>query len=365
MIFFPQAAPSIFSAMAAPLLRWYASSAREMPWRMNSPDPYRTLVSEIMLQQTRVETVKPYYERFIAELPTVAALAAADEERLLKLWEGLGYYSRVRNLRKAAQTVMREFGGKLPADRDLLLSLPGIGEYTAGAIASIAFGLPEPAVDGNVLRVCARLADCHADIAEPALRRETRSLLKAVYPQGKCSDFTQSIMDLGAVVCLPGTPHCPECPLAELCLARKAGTAPALPVKKAAPGRKIENRTVFLLFSGSGRIALRKRPASGILAGLWEYPAEPGKLTRAEVGQWLKNHQIEAANIRKAGFCKHIFTHLEWHQTGWLIQCRGENSEFTWTALQDLHERYSLPSAFQGFADAVNGAAAGKPADSK
>ena len=365
MSFFLPAAPSIFSAMVAPLLRWYAGSARKMPWRMSSPDPYCTLVSEIMLQQTRVETVKPYYERFIAELPTVAALAAADEERLLKLWEGLGYYSRVRNLQKAAQKVMLEFGGELPADRDLLLSLPGIGEYTAGAIASIAFGLPEPAVDGNVLRVCARLTDCHADIADPAFRRETRSLLKAVYPPGKCSDLTQSIMDLGAVVCLPGTPHCPECPLHEICLARKAGTAPALPVKKAAAERKIEVRTVFLLYSDSGRIALRKRPGRGILAGLWEYPAESGKLTRPEVGQWLKNHQIEAVGIRKAGSCKHIFTHLEWHQTGWLIQCRGENSEFTWTTLPDLHERYSLPSAFQGFSAAVNGIAAGKPAASK
>ena len=349
MIFYSTVAPSIFAAMPMLLLRWYAKSARKMPWRLASPDPYCTLVSEIMLQQTRVETVKPYYERFIAELPDFAALAAADEDRLMKLWEGLGYYSRVRNLQKAAQTVMRDFGGRLPADRCLLLSLPGIGEYTAGAIASIAFGLPEPAVDGNVLRVCARLTDCHADIADPAVRKETRELLKKVYPPGKCSEFTQSIMDLGAIVCLPANPHCPECPMQKLCLARKNGSAPALPVKKAPCLRKIEARTVFLLRSDSGRIALRKRPARGILAGLWEFPSENGKMNRSQVKQWLQEHRLETVRLKKSGSYKHIFTHLEWHLTGWLILCRGDNPEFTWATVPELNECYSLPSAFQGF----------------
>ena len=348
MKFYSAAAPSIFQAMVTPLLDWYAAEAREMPWRMSSPDPYRTLVSEIMLQQTRVETVKPYYQRFLSELPTIAALASADEDRLLKLWEGLGYYSRVRNLKKAAQEVMKRFNGQLPADRDLLLSLPGIGEYTAGAIASIAFGLPEPAVDGNVLRVCTRLADCHSDIADAAFRRETRELLGTVYPAGKCSEFTQSIMDLGAMICLPGNPRCGECPLQGICLARQNGTAPALPVKKVQEERKNESRTVFLLYSPSGKTALRKRPDRGILAGLWEYPSEPGIMTRTQIEEWLRKNHLEGVQLKKAVSYKHVFTHLEWHLTGWLIQCGAENSEFTWVTLADLNDRYPLPSAFQG-----------------
>ena len=346
--YLPSAIP-IFRSMVSPLLQWYDPAARNMPWRTEHPDPYCILVSEVMLQQTRVETVKPYYERFIAELPGFASLADAGEERLLKLWEGLGYYSRVRNLQKTAQAVMRDFGGKLPTDPALLLTLPGIGEYTAGAIASIAFGLPEPAVDGNVLRVCTRIADCHADIAEPAVRKETRELLKAVYPPGKCSEFTQSIMDLGATVCLPGEPHCLLCPLTEICLAGKNGSASVLPVKKASQLRKIEPRTVFLLRSDSGRIALRKRPDRGILAGLWEYPSESGNLNRTQAGKWLLDHGIEISRIRKSASYKHIFTHLEWHLSGWLVSCRNEIPEFTWVTVKELNDRYSLPSAFQGF----------------
>ena len=348
MKFYSPAAASLFRAMVTPLLDWYAAEARKMPWRMNSPDPYHTLVSEIMLQQTRVETVKPYYERFLAELPTIASLAAADEDRLLKLWEGLGYYSRVRNLQKTAREVMKRFSGQLPADRDLLLSLPGIGEYTAGAIASIAFGLPEPAVDGNVLRVCTRLADHHSDISDAAFRRETRELLRTVYPAGKCSEFTQSIMDLGAMVCLPGNPHCSKCPIQKICLARQNGTAPALPVKKMQADKKNECRTVFLLYSPLNRIALRKRPGRGILAGMWEYPSEPGVMTRSQIIHWLQENHLEAVRLKKAVSYKHVFTHLEWDLSGWLIQCRAENPEFTWVTVAELNARYPLPSAFHG-----------------
>ena len=244
---------------------------------------------------------------------------------------------------------MDRFSGRIPSDREQLLQLPGIGEYTAGAVASIAFGLPEPAVDGNVLRVCSRLAECHADIAVPAFRQETRDLLKKVYPPGKCSEFTQSIMDLGAVVCLPGNPRCGECPLSKLCLAGQHGTAPALPVKKSPENRKTESRTVFLLCSGSGRVALRKRPDSGILAGLWEYPSETGVLTWPQVRQWLQKRDLAPVRISQAGSYKHIFTHLEWHLNGWKIQCGKENPEFTWVTLQDLSDRYPLPGAFRGF----------------
>ncbi|MBO4649105.1 MAG: A/G-specific adenine glycosylase [Lentisphaeria bacterium] len=338
-----------FSFMPSLLLDWYARSARDLPWRLQTPDPYRTLVSEIMLQQTRVETVKPYYERFIAELPDLPALAAVSEEKLLKLWEGLGYYSRARNLQKAAQTVMREYQGKIPSDREQLLHLPGIGDYTAGAVASIAFGKPEPAVDGNVLRVCARLLNSRHDIADPAFRKKVRDQLRKVYPEGKCSEFTQSIMELGAMICLPGNPRCTECPLRDKCAGSKAGTAPALPVKKAPAARRIETLTVFLLRSKQGRIALRKRPDKGILAGLWEYPSVPGLLTRKDALDWLNARTLEPVRLRKTAPHQHIFTHLEWHMTGWFALCRRESPDWVWTTPEECRTRYSLPGAFNGF----------------
>lgn len=342
-------AAEIFQAIVTPLLAWYSVSSREMPWRTDAPDPYRTLVSEIMLQQTRVETVKPYFERFISELPSIESLAAADEERLLKLWEGLGYYSRVRNLQKAARKVISDFNGKIPSDPELLLQLPGIGEYTAGAIASIAFGLPVPAVDGNVLRVCARLLDCHTDVTAPSFRNAVKLNLKRVYPAGRCSEFTQCIMDLGAMICLPGNPHCQSCPLNSLCAGFKAGSAASLPVKKAQPPRRIEFKTVFLLRSEKGRIALRKRPDSGILAGLWEYPAADGTLTRPRVSAWAEKHGISVLELKKAGSYNHIFTHLEWHMSSWKLLCKTESSEFIWVTREELDEDYSLPGAFKFF----------------
>ncbi len=342
-------ARQIFRAMTGPLLSWYSPDTRQMPWRTTPPDPYYVLVSEIMLQQTRVETVKPYFRRFIAELPSISALADAPEEQLLKLWEGLGYYSRVRNLQKAAQTVMKEHGGQLPADRDLLLKLPGIGEYTAGAIASIAFGLPEPAVDGNVLRVCARLLSCHTPVSDPAFRKEIRDRLKNVYPAGHAAEFTQSIMDLGALVCLPGEPRCMECPLRTICLGFRSGEAPALPVRDKAPARKTEKYTVFLLQTKDGKTALRKRPGSGVLPGLWEYPSEKGFLTAKQVGEWLDAHGLSAEKISGAGRKKHIFTHLEWDMKAKRILCCGENREFTWATPEEIRDIYSLPGAFRKF----------------
>ena len=335
--------------MPSRLLDWYARAARDLPWRLQSPDPYRTLVSEIMLQQTRVETVKPYYERFIAELPDLQALAAVSEEKLLKLWEGLGYYSRARNLQKAAQAVIREHHGKIPAEREQLLKLPGIGEYTAGAVASIAFGRPEPAVDGNVLRVCARLLNSRHDIADPVFRRTVREQLQRIYPEGKCSEFTQSIMELGAMICLPGNPRCAECPLRDECAAFAAGTAPALPVKKAPAARRIETLTVFLLRSEQGRIALRKRPDKGILAGLWEYPSVPGRLSRKDALAWLNEHMLEPVRLRKTAPHRHVFTHLEWHMSGWSALCRRESPEWVWATPEECRTRYSLPGAFSGF----------------
>ena len=334
--------------IGGPLLRWYADSARELPWRLSSPDPYRTLVSEIMLQQTRVETVKSYYERFIAALPDIQALASAGEEQLLKLWEGLGYYSRVRNLQKTARAVLTNFNGKIPSRPDQLRKLPGIGEYTAGAIASIAFGLPEPAVDGNVLRVCSRLADSRRNVDDPACREAVRQSLKTIYPPDQCSEFTQALMDLGAMVCLPGTPRCGDCPLKDLCRAFHAGTAHELPVRKPKTVRRIESRTVFLLHSPSGRIALSKRPERGILAGLWEYPSVSGKLTRQGAAEWLAGLHLETDHLEKRPPRKHVFTHVEWHMTVWKARCRTENPVFTWVSKQELDTVCALPSAFKG-----------------
>ena len=334
--------------IVGPLLRWYADSARVLPWRLSSPDPYRTLVSEIMLQQTRVETVKPYYERFIAALPDIRALSEAREEQLLKLWEGLGYYSRVRNLQKAARAVLTDFNGKIPALPEQLRKLPGIGEYTAGAIASIAFGLPEPAVDGNVLRVCSRLADSRQNVDDPVCRESVRQALRTIYPPDRCSEFTQALMDLGAMICLPGMPRCGDCPLKELCRAFHAGTAHELPVRKPKAARRIETRTVFLLHSPSGRIALSKRPERGILAGLWEYPSVVGKLTRKEAAGWLAGQDLEADHLEKGRSRKHVFTHVEWHMTVWKAGCRTENPVFNWVSKQELETVCALPSAFKG-----------------
>ena len=251
------------------LLKWYDQNARILPWREN-PQPYRVWVSEIMLQQTRVEAVKPYFERFLKALPTVEDLAQAPEEQLLKLWEGLGYYNRVRNLQRGARAVMTEHGGVIPASFEALKKLPGIGDYTAGAIGSIAFQIPVPAVDGNVLRVISRVLYRRDNILDAKVKRRIEGEIKEILPE-RTGDFNQSLMELGATVCLPnGAPKCNECPLQELCRAHLVGDEESLPVKTKAKKRKIEQRTVFLLVC-DGKIALRKRPekrASGGTLGI-------------------------------------------------------------------------------------------------
>ena len=310
----------IFPRLPAPLLAWYDTHARVLPWRGN-PAPYRVWISEIMLQQTRVEAVKPYFERFLAELPDLEALAAVPEDVLLKLWEGLGYYNRVRNLRKAAKAILERYGGVFPSSCEELMSLPGIGEYTAGAIASISFGLPCPAVDGNVLRVIARVTENRGDVMKDKVRGEIASRLKAVYPAGRCGDFTQSLMELGATVCLPnGAPKCAECPLAELCLGFRNGTASGLPVKTKKKARREERRTVFLLRCGD-RIALRRRSSEGVLAGLWEFPNVEGALPKREVVKQMEQWGLSVLHIQPSVRAKHVFTHLEWQMSSWFIEC--------------------------------------------
>lgn len=248
-------------AMARPLLSWYEGHARALPWR-DDPTPYRVWISEIMLQQTRVEAVKPYFERFMAALPTVQALAAVEDDRLMKLWEGLGYYTRARNLKKAALMITERHGGELPGSYEALLALPGIGSYTAGAIASIAFGLPVPAVDGNVLRVISRVLADREDIRQPSVKARMERELREIMPRERTSQYNQGLIEVGAIVCVPGgEPRCGECPMESICLTRRQGLWKEIPVRGALKKRKVEELTVCLIRRGrrSPSISARTR----------------------------------------------------------------------------------------------------------
>lgn len=329
------------------LLDWYDRRSRTLPWR-GDPDPYRVWVSEIMLQQTRVETVIPYFERFTAALPDVASLAAVPEDRLLKLWEGLGYYSRARNLQKAARLIMERHGGRLPADPGELAKLPGIGEYTAGAVASIAFGIPVPAVDGNVLRVTARLTADTSDAGETAFRRSVTMRLRPLIPADRPGDFTQALMELGALVCLPGrAARCAECPLARDCRAYREGRPEAYPVRVRLPARRIEPRTAIVLCSPAG-ILVRRRPATGLLAGLWEFPHVGGTLdesdARAAAAGWGARPDAAVRLPERT----HVFTHLEWRLTGYRFMSPAFDPPegWRWVPPEGLRGEYAIPAAF-------------------
>lgn len=343
-----------------PLLKWYDGNRRILPWR-EEPTPYRVWVSEIMLQQTRVEAVKPYYERFMRALPEVAALSEAPEETLLKLWEGLGYYNRVRNLQKAARVVMERHGGKMPADYDALLALPGIGNYTAGAIASIAFGIPKPAVDGNVLRVLARVRADGRCISEEKVRRAVEAELEKAMPKDRPGDFNQAMMEIGACVCVPnGQPHCEQCPLAVICKAREEGTVLSYPRKEAKKARTAEEKTV-LVIRDEGRVALRKRPAKGLLAGMYEFPCLPGKISEREVIKYLSENGMKVLRILPMGETKHVFTHKEWHMQGFQIRvdeleknASGGLGDWIYVEPWETRENYPIPSAYEFYAKALS-----------
>ena len=331
-----------------PLLAWYRANARDLPWR-RTRDPYRIWVSEIMLQQTRVAAVLGYYARFLEVFPTVEALANAPEDRLMKLWEGLGYYSRARNLQRAARLVADR--GRFPDTYDGLLELPGVGDYTAAAIASAAFARREAAVDGNVLRVVTRLTDDPSDIALPQTKRDIRARVQAVFPEAEedVRVFNQALMELGATVCVPGgPPKCLLCPVRDLCLGRARGTAESLPVKSPKRQRRAEDKTVFLLLR-EGRIALRKRPDSGLLAGLWEFPNAEGALDEATAGEVVRAWGLEPRAWKSRLTARHIFTHVEWRMTGYTLAVTGQGSEdFVWV---DTLERHAVPSAFARYCE--------------
>lgn len=371
-----------------PLLRWYDSHARILPWREN-PEPYAVWISEIMLQQTRVEAVIPYFARWMKAFPDLPSLAAASEAEVLKLWEGLGYYSRVRNIRRAAGLVMEEYGGSLPSSFEGLRSLPGVGDYTAGAIGSIAFQLPVPCVDGNVMRVVARLAAEKADIGSVATRRLMTEWIREIIPLERPGDFNQAMMELGATVCLPnGAPKCESCPVSDLCEARIQNRIAEFPVKSGKPRRKIEKKTVLVLLqSASGtstspasrvaagdpasgmqyRAALRRRPDTGLLAGLWEFPNYEGTLSEEEVRKILKASGLRTDSVTKLKNAKHIFSHIEWEMTGYLafVEPAGNPAVpnpgtaesvqeygaagFHWAGIDQLEKQLTLPSAFKEY----------------
>lgn len=345
--------------IVAPLLDWYGKHKRCLPWRRDR-EPYHIWISEIMLQQTRVEAVIPYYERFMERLPCVASLASCEDEELFKLWEGLGYYSRARNLKKAAQEICTKYQGTFPCKFEEILDLPGIGVYTAGAISSIAFDEPRAAVDGNVLRVITRLTQDCRDIADAKFRAEITEALERIYPQAGRGDFTQSLMELGAVVCVPnGNPKCEDCPLALLCGACQNNTQPLYPVKKKKAARKIEQKTIFII-KCQDMIAIRKRESKGVLSGMWELPNLDGELTKAQVLQWISEQQFAVEDIQKSDNAgkpfKHIFTHIEWHMTCWLVTCESvakENS-FTWVTARQLESDIALPTAFKKVFEKTN-----------
>lgn len=338
---------SVMKQLPGVLLPWYREHGRDLPWR-KSREPYRIWLSEIMLQQTRVEAVKGYYQRFLETLPTVEALAHADDELLHKLWEGLGYYSRVRNLKKAAIQIMEQHQGIFPEDYEQVLDLPGIGEYTAGAVCSIAFDQPKAAVDGNVLRVITRLTEDATPIDNPVLKRSVREALEAVYPK-EAGAFTQALMELGATLCGPNwKPRCEECPCRNFCGGYLHGTAERFPVKKPKTKRREEQYTVFVL-SCEGRFALEKRPAAGLLAGLYQFPNCPGALEPEQALDYLQSMGLRPKELKAQLQRHHIFTHIRWDMRGFYIEVAEPVGDCLWLTSEEIETKTALPTAFRQF----------------
>ncbi len=388
----------MMTAVVQRLCTWYRSCRRELPWRANR-DPYRIWVSEIMLQQTRAAAVIPYYRRFLEKLPGVRELADCPEDELMKLWEGLGYYSRARHMRETARIIRDRYGGIFPSDPEALQALPGIGRYTAGAVASIAYGVPVAAVDGNVLRIFSRLTCSREDILRDKVKRETEKCLTAAICEvmemaenasvsqecartdADCSgetgggeaaadknaagleqagtfpgDVNQGFMDLGATVCLPHTqPLCGQCPLSDICGAHLSGKEMDYPVRRQQRHRRMEDRTVLLITDGS-RVALRRRPEKGLLAGLYEYPCAEGHLTQKQALRETESYGFDPVRILPLPSAVHIFTHLEWHMTGYEIrvspfrESREDDGLFL-ADIADAEKTYAVPSAYRTYSE--------------
>lgn len=335
-----------FSAIGAPLTAWFEENKRRLPWREDKK-PYHVWVSEIMLQQTRIEAVMRYYARFMDALPDVESLSRVDEDRLLKLWEGLGYYSRARNLKRAAVCIMDEHGGVFPQRYEDIRKLPGVGDYTAGAIASICFNERVPAVDGNVLRVIARVTGSRDNVLLPQTKKAVTALLRTHMPK-EAGAFNEGLMELGERVCLPnGAPDCAACPIAPHCTALHEGTAAELPVRVKRQKRRREEKTVLLLVAASGEIAVEKRGAQGLLAGMYQLPNTEGYAGEAEIADMLRRQGLTPLEIQPLGEAKHVFTHIEWMMRGVRVRVAEPGGGYLWTTEDGLKSTYALPTAFQ------------------
>lgn len=350
-----------------PLVEWFRENKRDLPWRKRM-DAYRVWISEIMLQQTRVEAVKPYYERFLKELPDVEALAEVPEDRLLKLWEGLGYYNRARNLKEAACQIMEKYGGRFPETYEEIRGLKGVGNYTAGAISSFVYNIPKPAVDGNVLRVVSRITADDGDITKASVKAKIENEVEEVILAEAAGDFNQSLIELGAVVCVPnGEPKCGICPVSRICLAHAEGRETEFPVKRKKKERRIEKRTI-LVFRDNEKTAVRKRPDTGLLAGMYEFPGRERHMKQSEVIEYAKELGLMPIRVKKLGSAKHIFSHVEWRMVGYEVivdeleksmksveeQIAGAErdavpGELLFVELRELKEHYPMPSAFEAY----------------
>lgn len=333
------------------VIQWYQKNKRELPWRKEK-NPYHIWLSEIMLQQTRIEAVKQYYERFIKQLPTIQDLAEVKEEKLLKLWEGLGYYNRARNLKKAAQTIQEKYEGQMPKRYKELIELSGIGEYTAGAIASISFDEPIPAVDGNVLRVVSRVIGSKKDVLENKTKKEFTQKLQEIMPE-QAGDFNEGLMELGELICIPnGDPLCKKCPLQEICIARRDNLTKTIPVRNQKIKRKKEQKTVFLL-EFKGKIAIRKREETGLLANMYEFPNIDKKIDKKEIQTVLQDWNLTSSNIEAVGTHHHVFSHIEWDMIGYKIQVSSINNLFIWVKQEEILQKYPIPGAFMPFREKI------------
>lgn len=337
---------------AQPLIAWYNNNRRTLPFR-EVPSAYHIWISEIMLQQTQMATVLPYYERFIQQLPTINALANCPDDILHKLWEGLGYYSRVRNMKKTAIIVMQQYNGIIPADYNTLLSLPGIGPYTAGAIASIAFNQPYVAVDGNVLRVFSRLLADNRNMKDPKVKKEMSQYVQQMQPVKQAGDFNQAVMELGALICTPTSPKCFTCPLNTICMAFKQGTQTQFPVKEPKKAKPISEVAVFIIHTPQGTL-LHKRDDTGLLAGLWEPLTieTEKKMTKKQAETFLSASFPNISLGEPLPNAKHIFTHRIWRLYGWeaqLKQIPNLSKGYIYTNSSQIKKKYSIPSAFKTY----------------
>lgn len=334
--------------IVASLLTWYQKNKRDLPWRKDK-NPYHVWISEIMLQQTRIEAVMNYYQRFMARLPSIQSLAKINEDELLKLWEGLGYYSRAKNIKKATQKVMADYDGKMPESYAELLKLPGIGEYTAGAIASICYNEKVTAVDGNVLRVISRVIGSKKDVLLPETKKEIEEMLREVMPDDS-GDFNEGLMELGELVCVPnGMPACDKCPLKEKCIAFHQNLIEEIPVRIKKIKRKKEEKTVFILQSEDGRIAIQKREEKGLLSGMYEFPNQNGYLSKDEVYEIISGWKMTVQEIKELQEVKHVFTHVDWYMKGFLATVKEMSPTFIWASKEELTQKYALPTAFRKF----------------